>query len=949
MKIRIFSLAKELNMDSKVLIEYCQRLGIVLKNSALASISPEEKDRVLAYIEQGSSPADTGTKAEPLTPVRETHRDAGGRVPVIAPPQPRAQTRRDQDDESPVAAEELPPEVEPEVAEEPAPIAEVEQPEPEVAAPVAAAAPEVEAPQPPPEVETPEVRSAPPESTAPLAPAKPDDAVVPPATPERGPLSPIRREDYMPSSGTGMRTMVARGTISDPGARGGAAKRPKGRPGPRLPTLAAPPPPPKSATVASAEGPAQKPDMRLSPDVIQKKQPLQDHIRQHAEEKKKKKHPDVETVEETDKKSVVKGGKAAVGAGLQTVRKDRQERRHRGATTTAEEDYSRKRPRGRSHSMRGRSRGPALPLKTSAEIESPISIRSLSAAIGRPANLLVRSLMQRGTLATINSSLDDETALELAMELGIDLQIKRQRDIEEELEQLAGPHTEGEDLISRPPIITILGHVDHGKTTLLDKIRSANVAGGEVGGITQHIAAYQVEHQGHKITFLDTPGHAAFGEMRARGANVTDIAVLVVAANDGVMPQTIEAISHARAAGVPMVVAMNKIDLPEKNENRVLQELAAQNILAAEWGGDTEVVRTSGTTGEGIEQLLETLLTVAELGELQTSASTRSHGVCLEAFLDEGRGVIAWLIVQEGTLRKGDVVLCGGAYGRIRTMYDDLDREIEEAGPSTPIKVSGLDIVPGAGDRYFVMDDLEEARSVAMTRRDRGREQVLSQRGRPQTLEDIVNAAQAGEVRDLPVIIKADTPGSGEALKGELLKFQHPEVRVNILHEGVGGVNESDVYLASASGAIIVAFHVVPEDRAQALADREGVEIRRYGIIYEVADDIKNALEGLLKPERVEVTTGRAVVLQTFAISRFGMIAGCRVLNGNIERTNRIHVIRDQRILNDYNIASLKRNKDDVREVRDGLECGIRLEGFNDLKEGDIFQAYKVEEVKRKL
>jgi translation initiation factor IF-2 len=587
-------------------------------------------------------------------------------------------------------------------------------------------------------------------------------------------------------------------------------------------------------------------------------------------------------------------------------------------------------------------------LKSSAEIEFPITVRSLSEAIGRPANLLLKSLMQQGTMATVNSSLDEDQALELCLELGIDLKIKREQDIEERFDELMGDL--GGERVVRPPIITIMGHVDHGKTTLLDKIRSANVAAGEIGGITQHIAAYQVEHNGRRITFLDTPGHAAFGEMRARGANVTDIAVLVVAANDGVMPQTIEALNHARAAEVPIVVAMNKIDLPDKNEQRVLQELATQNLLAAEWGGDTEVVRTSGQTGTGIDTLLETLLTVADLNEWKADPARAAYGVCLEAFRDEGRGPIAWLIIQEGTLRKGDIIVCGQAHGRIRNLYDDHDNEIEEAGPSTPVKVTGLDIVPGAGDKFSVLDDIEEAREIADTRAARSREGDLAQRNsRPQTIEDVLNAAQGGGVKTLPVILKADTPGSLEALKGELGKFDHPEVKVRILHTGVGGVNESDVLLASASKAIVVAFHVVPEDRAEMLAEREGVVIRQYGIIYEITDDIKLSLEGLLPPERVEVPTGRAIVLQTFSISRVGTIAGCRMLNGTIERSSRVRLIRDQRVLNDYDISSLKRVKDDVKEVREGQECGIRLQGFDDIKEGDMFQAFKIQEVKRTL
>ncbi len=760
--------------------------------------------------------------------------------------------------------------------------------------------------------------------------------------------APLSRSDYISASGTRADKPIPGKDAGKPdeggeGAR--APKKPKGRPGPALPTLAAPPPPPKSPMTSRgsySEGPAQKPDMRFSAETLStaKGKPLQAALQKTMEERKavKKTGPGSGMDEERGGK----GGRGA-GGGLTDVREQRQKGRSKSRPNMDDEEGH----RGRRAPKMKRRPGHAE-LKSSAEIEFPITVRSLSEAIGRPANLLLKSLMQQGTMATVNSSLDEDQALELCLELGIDLKIKREQDVEERFDELMGD-TGGEKVI-RPPIITIMGHVDHGKTTLLDKIRSANVAAGEIGGITQHIAAYQVEHNGRRITFLDTPGHAAFGEMRARGANVTDIAVLVVAANDGVMPQTIEALNHARAAEVPIVVAMNKIDLPEKNEQRVLQELATQNLLAAEWGGDTEVVRTSGQTGEGIDTLLETLLTVADLNEWKADPERDAYGVCLEAFRDEGRGPIAWLVIQEGTLRKGDVIVCGQAHGRIRNLYDDHDNEIDEAGPSTPVKVTGLDIVPGAGDKFSVLDDIEEAREIANTRAARNREGDLAQRNsRPQTIEDVLNAAQGGGVKTLPVILKADTPGSLEALKGELGKFDHPEVKVRILHTGVGGVNESDVLLASASKAIVVAFHVVPEDRAEMLAEREGVVIRQYGIIYEITDDIKLSLEGLLPPERVEVPTGRAIVLQTFSISRVGTIAGCRMLNGTIERSSRIRLIRDQRVLNDYDISSLKRVKDDVKEVREGQECGIRLQGFDDIKEGDMFQAFKITEVKRTL
>ncbi|MEM1062986.1 MAG: translation initiation factor IF-2, partial [Planctomycetota bacterium] len=572
-----------------------------------------------------------------------------------------------------------------------------------------------------------------------------------------------------------------------------------------------------------------------------------------------------------------------------------------------------------------------------------------------PANQIIGTLMRAGTMVRINDTLTEEQCEEIAVELGVELQIKKERSLEEEvLELLSDEYDEGAELWPRPPVVTILGHVDHGKTTMLDKLREANVAGGEAGGITQHIAAYQIEHGENPITFVDTPGHAAFGAMRARGANVTDIVVLVVAADDGVMPQTVEAISHAKAAEVPIIVALNKCDLPGIDDQKTLQQLAANELLPAEWGGDVEVVRTSGETGDGLDDLLETIQITNELAEPQVNPERAAVGTCLEAFMDEGRGVLAWMIVQKGTLEIGDVVLCGSSYGRVRAMYDDQDRALETAPPSTPIVISGLETVPEAGSRFVVFEDgdIDLAREIAEERARSGRSVELAQMvGKPKTLEDILDAAAGHVTKDLPLIIKADTPGSIEAIKTELAKFEHPEVRVKVIHSGVGGVNESDVSLAASGevGAVIVAFHVIADDNAAALADREGVEIRRYSIIYEVLDDIRNSLEGMLAPDRKEVATGRALVLDTFKISRLGVIAGCRVLSGLIERNNRVHVIRDQTHLNTFDIASLRRIKDDVKEVREGYECGIRLQGFNDVKEGDLLEAFRVDEIKRTL
>jgi translation initiation factor IF-2 len=749
-------------------------------------------------------------------------------------------------------------------------------------------------------------------------------------------------QDYVPASGVSSRSirnmeMRPRGTI--PESDQARARRQQKKPRPASPLVAAPPAykAPKIKKEAPGET-AQKPDLPLTPEILDGQSPLKDRLRRTAEKRKRG---------EVEAPIDVRGRRR-----LTDVEEDKQKVRRPKRGRQVSEDTAEERRRGSG--IRRKRRVSTVEHKTFATLEQPITVRSLSEALGRPANSLIKLLWERGQMVTINHTLTEEAALELALDLGVDLRIKRVRDVEEALQELLESPEDPVNLEPRPPMVTILGHVDHGKTSLLDKIRSANVAAGEAGGITQHIAAYQVERNGNRITFVDTPGHAAFGQMRARGANVTDIVVLVVAADDGVMPQTVECISHAKAASVPIIVALNKIDLPDVNQNKALQELSTNGLLPAEWGGDTEIVRTSAVTGEGIDQLLETILITAELQEekerpIKADPHRPAIGVCLEAFRDEGRGVLAWLVVQKGTLRVGDVVVCGTAHGRVRAMYNDRDEEVQEAAPSTPVKVAGFDEIPAAGQHFFVLSDVEEARRVADLRRHRGRTEVLARRGRPRTLEDILNAARGGTVQDLPLIVKADTPGSLEALRGEISKLEHPEVRVEIVHEGVGGVNESDVALASASGAIIVAFHVIAEDRAQQLAEREGVDIRRYQIIYEVTEQIKRALEGLLEPERVEVATGRALVLQTFNISRYGTIAGCRVLNGTIERSNRVHVIRDQTVLNDYNIASLKREKDDAREVREGMECGIRLEGFNDVKEGDLLEAYRIDMKKRTL
>ncbi len=594
------------------------------------------------------------------------------------------------------------------------------------------------------------------------------------------------------------------------------------------------------------------------------------------------------------------------------------------------------------------------PRKTHAAIEPPITVRSLSEAIGIPANNIIRKLMALGQLANINSSLDDETAMMMAMEFGVELDVVYERTAEDELLESIEQQEEedAEALELRPPIITILGHVDHGKTSLLDKIRKANVVDSETGGITQHIGAYQIEHEGKKVTFVDTPGHEAFTAMRARGANVTDIVVLVVAADDGVMPQTKEAIAHAKAAEVPVVVALNKIDIPnvdtQANITKIYGELAQEGLSPVEWGGETEVIKTSASSGTGITDLLATLEMIAELHELKANPNRPATGTCLEASVSEGRGVLATILVQNGTLRVGDVIVCGDGYGRVRALFNDLGQPVDEAGPSTPVEVSGLDSVPTAGEKFGVIDDITRARDVAETRRDRTRGAALGER-QAITLENLFSKVAEQKVKSLNLILKADVQGSLEALIKELEKLENPEVPIRILLKGVGGISESDILLADASEAIVIGFRVAPEDRAVSLADEKKIDIRRYDIIYQVTDEVKKAVEGLLVPEVKEVHLGRAVVRQTFKISKVGMVAGCFVTQGTIERTAKARIIREGREIYKGAIDALKRFKDDVREVREGFECGIKVTNFDDLKTDDVIEAYRVDVIRRTL
>lgn len=607
--------------------------------------------------------------------------------------------------------------------------------------------------------------------------------------------------------------------------------------------------------------------------------------------------------------------------------------------------------------------GPDQSERELIEIPPMISVRDLAQAMGVSPINLIKTLMANGIMANINQTIDFETAAIVAEDMGYELVPEgalAEPEVEEaeavvepevavEVEEEAPPRRQmfvepGEPVEPRAPVVTVLGHVDHGKTTLLDKIRQTNVAGGEAGGITQHIGAYQVEHQGKQITFIDTPGHEAFTAMRARGAQVTDIAVLVVAADDGVMPQTLEAINHARAAGVPIVVALNKMDLPRAQPDRAKQELADQGLIPDEWGGDTFVVPISALRGTGIEELLDALLLVAESEEPVANPDKPAVGTVLEAELDPSRGVTTTLLIQAGTLHRGDNVVAGMTYGRTRAMFDEHGNQIKEAGPSTPVAVLGLNEVPVAGDIFEVVEEESTARSLAEEREEEASRGA--QRAAPTSLEDLFAQMQAGETKELNLIVKADVQGSLEPIRGQLEHLGTDEHRVNILHMGTGPVTENDIMLASASDAVVVGFNVPVDSVAERQAEAEGVDVRQYNVIYKLTEDIQKALEGLLEPQYEEYLIGQAEVRAVFSIPRVGNVAGCYVTDGKIQRGAKARQFRNGSLIYEGEVTSLKRFTEDVREVSQGYECGVDLAYNDDYEEGDIIRFYEERRVR---
>lgn len=579
-----------------------------------------------------------------------------------------------------------------------------------------------------------------------------------------------------------------------------------------------------------------------------------------------------------------------------------------------------------------------------------VSIKQLSEKIGKGVSEILKKLfLEFGVIKTINDSIDFDTAELVSSTFGITLELQQEQTSEEKLYAFHDEDENDANLVTRPPIVTVMGHVDHGKTSILDYIRKANVATGEAGGITQHIGAYTIsvpyEGEDRSITFLDTPGHEAFTAMRARGANITDIVVIVVAADDGIMPQTIEAINHAKAAKVPIIVAINKMDKPTANPDKVLQQLSEHGIYVTEWSGDVPAVRVSAKTGLGIDELLENILFAADYSELKANPARSAKGAIIEAKLDKGKGPVATVLVQNGTLHTGDFIVAGTAIGRIRAMFDDKGKSVNSALPSTPVSILGLQDVPNAGDQIMVVKDEKLSKQVVEERKNR--EKIEKLKVRKVTLEDVFNKIEEGKFKELNLILKADVQGSVEAVKQSLLRLSNDEVKVNVVHAGVGAINESDVTLADTTDAIIIGFNIRPDNNAKALAEKIGVDVKLYRVIYDAINDVTLAIKGMLAPTYKETYLGRAEVRQTFHISSVGTIAGCMVKDGKITRNAQVRLLRDGVVIVETTISSLKRMKDDVKEVNSGFDCGVGLEKYNDVRENDIIEAFIMEEVKR--
>jgi translation initiation factor IF-2 len=929
-RVRVYALARELDVESKDLLDLCKQAGFDVKNQ-LSNLEAEQVVMLKDMIKRGSKPASPApTPAKPVTPVLLP--EVGKAMPNLV-----SRPRRDGEVTRPQAAPPASPVEVPVHTEKPAEPAPAKPPAREEPKPLPAAALPAE--------KAPSVTAPAAEAAATAKPAETKPPFAPPAPPKAPslPAGPITRTP--PNLGSGRPTL--RPAPKKPVMHAGFGSMPV-----PPPTLRPMKPPVKKAEVV------QQPIGRLTQEQLGGSKPIrpEDVVRPSA--------PAGDVVyADDDEEAKGKGKKPAgvVGRDKRKVARNKRAEERKGHKEEVVVEAGGKlkildddRPTPGHKLRKPKVRQATAPRLSNVELVPPITVRALSEALGKRSVELLFKLRDHGAAptTTINSIVEPSLAEILALEFGLEIHIKKPQDAEDQLLAGFNQPDRPEDLIPRAPIVTIMGHVDHGKTSLLDKIRESNVVATEAGGITQVIRAWRVDHGGRPVTFLDTPGHEAFTKMRARGAQVTDIAVIVVAADDGVMPQTEEAINHAKAAGVSLVVAINKVDLPSANVNKTRQQLYSLNVLPDNMGGDAPFVETSAATGKGISELLDQLSLVAELKELKANPNKPGRGTVLEAMLSEGEGVRATLLVREGTLKRGDVILCGAAFGRIRQMYDDKGQPIQEAGPSVPVRITGLDDVPNADDPFYVLPDLAVARAIAEKRKEKQQEAALFKRA-PLSLEKLTET----KIEELKVILKADFRGSVEAIRKELEKLKHEEVQVRVLEAGIGAITENDVWLAltSPEDTIIVGFNVVPDDRALALAEEKDIKIREYDIIYNLTNDIRAALEGKLKPREEVVHLGRALVRETFKISRVGTIAGCSVTQGTIKRNSKVRLIRDQGVVvyppagRTAGLESLKRFKEDVSEVREGFECGIKIAGYDDIKVGDVIEAFRIDQIQRTL
>ncbi len=962
-KVRVFALARELNIETKDLLDYCRQAGIQVKNQ-LSTLDPDQRDLIEQMVKRGASaPVAVAAPAKPVlpTPLPEVSKN----VPVLQTRPVRREAETVRPSSPPSSAPAAPPPHLVEAAklvETPSKTGELPLKTPDKEKMAPPAVPAAQAP------ETAPVPSKPPAEHVPTR-----TPPVRPAEPKVEPKPPLAPPVAAPSSPVSTPPMVPTARVPDLDQAKGP-ERPRA-PGGRKPRdlrpavhRATPPPPLKQLVAKEAKKPeerTQKPIAKLTAEHLVQKGPIRPEDLLKPAIAEVFVAPEAEEDEADSPKGKGRPKGVAGREKRQEARNERAKLRKRreaevqvvgGKAILVEEESAHVRSASRLKKIKQKQR--TQPRKGKVPIELPITVRALSEAIGLRSVELLFKLRDHGLPANtnINSTLPASLAEELALDAGCELEIKRPSDTAEQLLATLQKPDDEADLVPRAPIVTIMGHVDHGKTSLLDKIRQSNVVATEAGGITQVLRAWRVEHcdaegRVHPITFLDTPGHEAFTKMRARGAQVTDIAVIVVAADDGVMPQTEEAINHARAANVSLVIAINKVDLPSANINKTRQQLYSLDVLPDNMGGDTPFVETSAASGKGIDHLLEAISLVAELKELKGNPHKPGQGTCLEAMLSEGEGVRATLLLQSGTIRRGDVIICGATYGRVRQLYDDQGHLIQEAGPSVPVRITGLDEVPDADDPFFVVGDLAVAREIAIKRKAKRLESSQFKRA-PLTLEKLTEA----KIAELKIILKADFRGSLEAIRKELEKLHHEEVHIRVLEAAIGAITENDVWLAltSPEDTMIVGFNVVPDDRARTLAEEKGVQIRQYDIIYNLTNDIKSALAGKLKPREEVVQLGRAVVRETFKISRIGTIAGCYVTQGVIRRNAKIRVIREGVVVyppadRTASLESLKRYKEDAGEVREGFECGLKIAGYDDIKVNDVIEAFRVEQVQRTL